>query len=398
MQLAAMFKKLLALSLLTLLSLQAQADLDILEPDHPESYTVKKGDTLWDIADRFLKNPWQWPEIWQANPQIENPHLIYPGDLISLSYENGQARLTVTRNERPTVKMSPHARVLSVQDAIPTIPLKAIEPFMSKFFVYNEPLSDAPYIISFEDGELRGFKTQKAYAMDLEKDETKHYSIIRPVSVYYEAPNGDVVVKSFDSNRHKTLGDKIRPYLEQLPWEKLPLVEKGPGSTVLGYEYLQVATAQFIAEGQPATLLITENDKEVRMGDLVVPLLKPKYPPVFHPKAVTTAPEGFKVAAATEAVRTVGKYRVISTNKGLKDGVEPGQVYASFNQGGMVRDDVKYAGNDIRTIIDKDKAMVKLPNEYSGHFMIFKSFDHISYGLVLRGKRPVKAGAAVLAP
>ena len=71
-----------AATLLATFGLQAQDAR--LKPDHPDTYTVQKGDTLWDISGHFLSQPWYWPEIWQVNPQVENPHLIYPGDRIRI--------------------------------------------------------------------------------------------------------------------------------------------------------------------------------------------------------------------------------------------------------------------------------------------------------------------------
>ena len=116
-----MFKRLLAVSTAMLLTLASFAFAAELAQDHPTSYTVKKGDTLWDISARFLSKPWLWPEIWQANPQVKNPHLIYPGDVLSLVYVNGEPRVTREVGPGPQVRVS---------DAIDTIPLSQIEPFL----------------------------------------------------------------------------------------------------------------------------------------------------------------------------------------------------------------------------------------------------------------------------
>ena len=122
-----MRKSLLALLLLAASGLtqtgMAQAEVQ-LKDGHPDRYTVVKGDTLWDISGRFLSQPWKWPEIWHANPQVENPHLIYPGDELSLVYIDGQPRLMLNRGaSRGTIKLSPQVRSTPMAEAIPAIPL-----------------------------------------------------------------------------------------------------------------------------------------------------------------------------------------------------------------------------------------------------------------------------------
>jgi nucleoid-associated protein YgaU len=133
-----MRKSLLALLLLAAGGL-AQADVQ-LKDGHPDRYTVVKGDTLWDISGRFLRQPWKWPEIWHANPQVENPHLIYPGDQLSLVYIDGQPRLMLNRGEsRGTIKLSPQVRSTPMAEAIPTIPLEAINSFLLSTRIIDTP-------------------------------------------------------------------------------------------------------------------------------------------------------------------------------------------------------------------------------------------------------------------
>src|SRR5688500_12944737 len=142
---AAMFKKLLAVSAATLLTLASYVAAVELRDDHPDTYTVQKGDTLWDIAARFLNEPWLWPEIWQANPQVENPHLIYPGDVLSLAYLGG----------RPTlIKKSPAIR-RSDDTAINAVPLSEIEPFLRSAHILDEDdYKRLPYVVGLEEGRL----------------------------------------------------------------------------------------------------------------------------------------------------------------------------------------------------------------------------------------------------
>src|SRR4249920_2947823 len=136
-----MFKRLLAVLTAMLLTLATYAYAAEMVQDHPSTYTVRKGDTLWDISARFLKKPWLWPEIWQANPQVKNPHLIYPGDVLSLVYVNGQARLVSDNNNGPQIK---------VGEAITAIPLSEVEPYLKQLTVVADPKS-LPYVVGLEE-------------------------------------------------------------------------------------------------------------------------------------------------------------------------------------------------------------------------------------------------------
>ena len=138
---------------------------ELLRGDHPDHYTVVKGDTLWDISGRFLHQPWRWPEIWHVNPQIANPHLIYPGDQLDLVYIDGKPQL---RLRRGTLKLSPSVRSTPWDGAIPTVPLDAIGPFLTRPYVLEPGQMDgAPYIVDFDDGHILGGPGQKAYVLSL---------------------------------------------------------------------------------------------------------------------------------------------------------------------------------------------------------------------------------------
>ncbi|WP_258869013.1 LysM peptidoglycan-binding domain-containing protein [Alkalilimnicola ehrlichii] len=158
--------KLLLPFLALLLCLPLIVGADALRQGHPERYVVQRGDTLWDISNRFLRSPWLWPEIWYHNPEIENPHLIYPGDVISLIYVDGEPRLTVQREDRsgPTVRLSPRVREESISAAIPTIPLDAIRPFLTETRLLDgRTLANAPYIVAGADERVMGSGTDTVY-------------------------------------------------------------------------------------------------------------------------------------------------------------------------------------------------------------------------------------------
>ncbi|HKJ76777.1 MAG TPA: LysM domain-containing protein, partial [Gammaproteobacteria bacterium] len=205
----------------------------LLRPDHPERYTVKKGDTLWDIAGRFLNDPWRWPQLWYNNPQIENPHLIYPGDILTLTYIDGKPRLQVQERARPTVKLSPKVRVESLDRAIPTIPLDAIQAFVTRPRVVAEgELDDNPYLVANAEGRLLTGGGDRVYARGLGEAPVGEYDVVR-------------------------LGDPYR--------------NPDDREDILGYEVRDVADARLVRGGDPATLHIIRSNFEVRIGDRLMP-------------------------------------------------------------------------------------------------------------------------------
>src|SRR5688500_9926720 len=148
-----MFKRLLAVAAALLLTFAGAVISAELRAGHPTTYVVQKGDTLWDIAGKFLGQPWLWPEIWQANPQVENPHRIYPGDVLSLAYVDGEPRITSAAGPQ-------------VGAAIDTIPLSQIEPFLKQFTVV-EDVKSLPYVVGLEDGRLVASAGQLVYVRGL---------------------------------------------------------------------------------------------------------------------------------------------------------------------------------------------------------------------------------------
>src|SRR3954467_4009084 len=149
-----MLKKLPAVCIGLLLTLTAFAASVQLAKDHPDTYVVRKGDTLWSISARFLQRPWEWPEVWQANPQVHNPHLIYPGDVINLAYLDGRARLSVSSQDSGS---GPRVRATSLDEAVKPVPLSEIEAFLKKpRIISEEDFRSAPHIVAFEDHHLNG--------------------------------------------------------------------------------------------------------------------------------------------------------------------------------------------------------------------------------------------------
>lgn len=389
-----MLKRSLAVLAGILFSASAFAlDADDLRPDHPDSYTVVEGDTLWEIAGRFLNNPWQWPEIWQANDQIKNPHLIYPGDVISLVYVDGKPMLTSGRmlGQRPqNDKLSPRVRDMGGKRAVGPIPLSELKPFLEHTRVLNEAdVESLPYVVGNEETRLRTTEMGLVYVRGLDARPGAEVDIVRPTFVYREVEVGapwqhkprESRAEDWNPSQSFTLGSIWTDHIGRY-W-------RDRKSEILGHEVVHVARARVIAEGDPSTLEIRDGDMEVRAGDFILPVDASPYDPSYAQHAPDAVPENMRVLAVSDGYAVTGPARVVALSRGARDGVENGQVFAVMNQGERVRDTVKHPSGDIRSAFKADRKYVTLPEEFAGHVMIFRTFEKISYALVMDGKRPI---------
>lgn len=368
-------------------------DADDLRPDHPDAYTVVEGDTLWDIAGRFLNNPWQWPEIWQANDQIKNPHLIYPGDVISLVYVDGRPMLTSGRiaGQRPSnEKLSPRVRDMGGKRAVGPIPLNELRAFLEHTRVLTEADADAlPYVVGNEETRLRTTEMGYVYVRGLDARPGTMVDIVRPTFVYREIQKGapwqhkprEVRSDDWNPSQGLTLGTLWSDHVGRYWRER--------NTEILGHEVVQVARARVIAEGDPATLEIRRGELEARAGDLILPVDESPYDPSYSQHAPENVPDNMRVLAVSDGFHVTGPARVVALSRGARDGVSNGQVFAVMNQGERVRDTVKHPSGDMRAAFNPKKKWVTLPEEFAGHVMIFRTFEKISYGLVMDGKRPI---------
>ncbi|HUL11962.1 MAG TPA: LysM peptidoglycan-binding domain-containing protein [Methylococcaceae bacterium] len=331
---------------LLLLSNFVAADEIELNPGHPETYTVVKGDTLWEIAARFLQNPWQWPEIWHDNPQIRNPHWIYPGDLIALSYVDGKPRLQV---ERPSeVRLSPQIRVSPIEQAIPVIPMNAIRPFLTHPKVVNTgELDQAPYVVDFAGEHVVGGAGDRIYVRAIDDDKTAGYMIFRPGQAYRDAETGEI----------------------------------------LGYEALYVADAELQNTGDPATLLLTATDRETLIGDRLLPIEQEKVQVRYEPHAPAKPIQGH-IISVVDGVTQIGQYQVVVIDRGVADGIETGHVLEIYQSGRTQRDVVSRRSGEA----------VNLPHEKAGLLMVFRPFERVSFALVMKSTRAVHLLDAVQTP
>ncbi len=389
-----MFKPILAFLAGILCGASAFAQVE-LRSDHPDRYVVVKGDTLWDISERFLAKPWLWPEIWQVNPQIENPHLIYPGDEITLVYIDGEPRLTVRR----TVKLSPHARRTPLADAIEPINLQDIRHYLDKRTILDpDEVDDLPYVLAIEEANLNGIAGQRVYVRGLEGAAVgDSYAVVRPTVVFRELPHGlpwddpDEYIpdtEPWEYPAEPSISDGMVSF-----WENVVMNRYTRHIRVLGHEVLQTGIGQVVEVGDPTTLLLTSGDREVTPGDLVIPVFSADYDLEYVPHAPASVPESAQIIALSRALFGSGPSQVVAINKGRVDGIEHGHVFSTYRPGPVVRDKVKYPRSDTKTYFSPKRrraATVKLPDEYTSHIMIFKAHERISYGLIMRGTRPVK--------
>ncbi|HDS1215145.1 TPA: LysM peptidoglycan-binding domain-containing protein [Stenotrophomonas maltophilia] len=345
---------------------------------HPDTYVVRKGDTLWDIAARFLQKPWLWPEIWQANPQIANPHLIYPGDVLSLAYLD---RVTVSqagpRQEAP----------------IDAIPLAQVEPFLKQLSVVDS-IKQLPYVVGLEDNRLRVSGGDTVYVRLADAQVGQRWAVVRP-TVRYAQPkptedltaNGDVTPGS---------GNLWKAY-------NAPNARRG----VLGYELAHVATGTItqIAGGkvEASTLVLDKNDggREVRAGDRLVPVEAKPYDLQFIPHVPAAGVEGVdvRVLAVTDMFNAGGPRDVIAISAGRAQGVDNGTVFSLWRPGRHVAHRMKYPGSSrMDDSLSTGAGRVSLPDEYAAHAMVFRTFDNVSYALVMQGVKPVQVGYNALHP
>jgi hypothetical protein len=341
-----------------------------LRADHPDTYTVRKGDTLWAISARFLSKPWLWPEIWQANPQVQNPHLIYPGDVLNLSFING-----------PRLGLQP--RVRSEGDAIPAIPLSQLQTFLKEMRVLDSnEVSALPYVVGFEEADLRGTVGRNVYVRKLDAQPGQRFVIVRPTQVFRNFNEKDGRDNGADLVGHPLDSDVS---MVRTPWKEDFRADGHYGrGKEIGTEVSVIGTAEVLRTGDPSTLLLLDSTMEIRKGDRIMPVDPKPYDPYYYPHAPKSLPGNARVIAFTDAYDAVGPHQVVALNIGSQDGVDNGQTYSIYQPGEAIPDDVNHDSWDRGTGRD-----VTLPQEFVGHVMVFRTFDRVSYGLVMDGVRPV---------
>ncbi|TNY30379.1 LysM peptidoglycan-binding domain-containing protein [Thermomonas haemolytica] len=366
----------LAAALLTVASYAAAVEL---RGDHPESYVVKRGDTLWDISARFLKKPWLWPEIWQANPQIKNPHLIYPGDVISLAYL-----------DRVTAKVQPGERKESPVNAVP---LAEVEPFLKDMRIVDS-LDGLPYVVGLEDNRLRASRGQVAYVRGLEGAAPgQRYVVVRPEKRYRMLERAGLCCDLFQT---QDLDARGQPRLSQdSPWTAAVFPTKN--TEFLGYELVAQTTGTVtrteVGGIQASTLMLDAEGRDVRVGDRLVPVQAQAYDLQFfpHPPKQQAEYGRLTVLSVADAARFGGTRDVIAISGGSRQGIDNGTVFSIWRRGDSVVDRVR-DGLDRDDSLTPHESKVRLPDEFAGHAMVFRTFDNVSYALIMSSVKPTRVG------
>jgi LysM repeat protein len=314
-----------------------------LREDAPLRYVVKKGDTLWSIASYFLRDPWEWPQLWYTNSQVKNPHLIYPGEVLTLVMVDGHTRLA---GPEVVEHLSPEARSLSLDQALPAIPIEAIRNFLKgPRLVTAEEIRKAPYLIEYTGEHIDGGANSGIYVRKLPKDDaTSTWAIVH-------------------------IGDEYRdPDTREL----------------LGYEALPAGEAELVTPGDPAQMLITKSNREVLIGDRLLPLEQEIFDASFFPHPPSKPVDG-RILTVFDSLIEVPQYHIVALNRGSKAGLDAGTVLAIYQAGRVVQDPY---GNK----------PVQLPEQYAGLLMVFKVTPKVSYALVMSEVRPANVLDKVHAP
>lgn len=317
----------------------------LLNPRHPDRYEVVVGDTLWDIASMFLQDPWYWPEIWQINPQVANPHLIFPGDILSLAYLDGRPFIQVERAAQvergggSVTRLSPRVREEPLEQAIQTIPFETLRAFLSRpALLERDQLESLPYVMAHDQG-LVGSSGEQVYVRGTDGPVGSVYNVVH-------------------------LGDE--------------LVDPDDG-TVIGYEGIYVGQGRVRRTGDPTTLLLTETAREALVGDYL--LQEESLTPVnYFPRAPEGEVEG-RIISVIDGVSLIGQFQAVVINRGAMHGLEPGHVLGVYQTGEVIRD--RLSGNGFRA------DLVRLPDEPAGTMMVFRIFDRMSYALVMEATRDI---------
>lgn len=335
-----------------------------LRVDAPSVYIVKKGDTLWDIAGRYLSKPWRWPEIWAVNRHVKNPHWIYPGDRLLICLING--RTVVGRDEGdgcagierrmsdtglPVVKLTPQVRVQSLDLAIPIISLSSIQHWLKHSRVVNvAEIEGTPYILGNRDNRVIAAAGQSVYVRGQGLVIGQQYGVYREGTDYVVTRNNKVVEN-------------------------------------LGRELSQVASGTITAiNGDIATIELTRSfDGEVRKGDRVMLEDTTPLPNMFYPIQPDQVASGGRIIRILDSINSAAKNSVVAFDRGTADGAAPGQVFAIYKQGEITTD-------------PKTGEKIQLPSERTGMAMIFRAFNRVSYAIVLESDLPLKVNDEIRSP
>lgn len=362
------------------------ADELLINEEAPQTYIVEEGDTLWDISSIFLEQPWLWPQLWRLNPEISNPHLIYPGDVLRLVYdEQGEPQLIVEQEPviqepvvtevveakpkvKPTIKLSPQLRKQMKKEPIQTLPLNVIAPYMQYDHLLTQAeIDELPHVLGNDDGQKSGIDNHKLYVND-DLEVGKSYAIYH-------------------------IGDEIIDPETELP---------------LGFDVKLTGTAQAIRAGdmanrRPSTLLVNSANREIRPGNVVMPINQGQLLPSFF--TMQTADESIRgmIVKSSSDGREFGKLEVIMINRGSDDMVKVGDILSIKRQSPAIvetRNGPEYKKTASRwaRMSTSEEAEYNMPEESLGHVMVFKVYDNAAMALIMRSSKPIRLQDVVVSP
>lgn len=344
-----------------------------LRDDAPLEYTVKKGDTLWDISSYFLKDPFLWPEIWDANRTVKNPHLIYPGEKLYLTWVGGRPRLsrdapTGGTAASGTTKLQPRIRSTAAGEEIPAIPLEAILAFLQGPRIVDlETLNSAPYIVDFDENHIFGDVNVAFYVRHLDRDAGDTFSVVEIGKMYQDPETGEDI----------------------------------------GQEVIPTALAEVVRQDRDdvITLMPTSIQRELRRGNRLLPPDDLSLPNEFFPHS-PTEPVNARVLAVFGTLTRGGRGQIVTLNRGRKQGLEVGHVLDTYTAPRTVPDPNQPEDAGVPQgppsgyccgLVMKKKE-IELPAERTGRVMIFTTYPNISYALVLESKRPIRVADILRTP
>lgn len=361
-------------------------------PGAPESYTVGPADTLWTVASRFLRDPWRWREVWQDQGDPAHPSQLHPGDVLRLRRVDGQPRIRIERvgapeighrEGLPVVRLSPRVRESALKEAIPTIPILSIGPFLTQStVVQSDQIDDAPYVVGFPDRRLVAGVGDKVYVRRIDRAEPGRFHILRPGEALHSPKTNEL----------------------------------------LGYLAIFVASAALERTGDPATLRVVRAEREVAIGDRVIPAPRDESLHNFFPRP---APAGVRarILQVLKGVTQVGQYDVVVIDAGSRERIEPGHLFEVFQGGGQELDRIRKGDDDwqrqgenllsARSLDGDDESFrpwrqedadddaplpptVEVrrqrpdfiqPFERSGLLMVFRTFERVSFGIILNARK-----------
>ncbi len=322
----------------------AAADELTLRPDHPDVYVVVRGDTLWDISGRFLEKPWRWPQLWGVNPQIANPHLIYPGDRLRLVMTPDGPRLVRDGAGGPA-NLGPKIHSTPIDTAIPPIPLKHIRAYLEEAVVLrsNRP-EDFAYVAATADEHLAVGGGDRVYGRNTAAVEGEQLDIFRIGDVYKDPDTGEQ----------------------------------------LGYNALYLGQATVHRAGDPSTLGVTKSRREVLAGDIMIPADKGLLQAAYVPHAPAQSVRG-RIIGVIDGVSQIGQHSVVVLSRGKSDGLELGHVLQVGQVPPPIHDPVA-------------REQVQPPSDPAGTVLVFRLFDRVSYALVMTATRPMHVLDEVSSP